>query len=451
VVGGRTLLEPRQSAMDAYGNPVPDGTIIDTVHGGISERYTLVFNGSAPNMGMQPGDYLYAQGEQHRLQDGAWGIMRILPGQVPDLKPLSGVPTPSASYTMPTPTGLDPPASGGPGNPCPANAPTRSFDLTALDRSNTSNAGRTAYVPTGDVPAIVARTKTPEPLVMHAVAGECLDVTLRNQLTTPVGFAMGKVIREGGSGGVNVGYSTDQNVAPGGVRHFVYYVPTEQIGSATIGDLADNTSMKRGLYGMLVVAPASTVPGQPTIFRDPVTGALKDLGAQVLVRAPGHEPANYRDFAVTLADDDVQMGRDTMPYPTSARAGATVVNYRSAPTGNVLTDPGQVPWLTGYAGDPEVVHVMLAPGSENSHVFGLGGLRWAQDPNIPMASWLTAQGMAGWETFDLNVVGGVGGGETGDYFYGDLRGPFTEVGAWGLQRALAPDSCTIRQVDASAC
>ena len=88
--------------MDANGNPVPDGTIIDTVHGGISERYTLVFNGSAPNMPMQPGDYLYAQGEQHRLQDGAWGIMRILPGQVPDLRPLTGVPTPSTSYTMPT-------------------------------------------------------------------------------------------------------------------------------------------------------------------------------------------------------------------------------------------------------------------------------------------------------------------------------------------------------------
>jgi hypothetical protein len=209
--------------------------------------------------------------------------------------------------------------------------------------------------------------------------------------------------------------------------------------------------MKRGLYGMLVVAPASTVPGQPTIFRDPVTGALKDLGAQVLVRAPGNVPANYRDFAVTLADDDVQMGRDTMPYPTSARAGATVVNYRSAPAGNVFTDPGQVPWLTGYAGDPEVVHVMLAPGSENSLVFGLGGLRWAQDPNIPMSSWLTAQGTAGWETFDLDVVGGVGGGEAGDFFYGDLRGPFTEVGAWGLQRALSPDTCTIRQVDASAC
>ena len=80
LVGGRTVLEPRETALNPNGDPTPIGSIIDTVHGGISERYTLVFNGDAPNMRMQPGDYLYANGLQHRLQDGAWGIMRILPG-----------------------------------------------------------------------------------------------------------------------------------------------------------------------------------------------------------------------------------------------------------------------------------------------------------------------------------------------------------------------------------
>ena len=457
LVGGRSLLEPRLTVPDMNGDPQPAGSIIDTVHGGISERYTLIFNGEAPTMRMQPGDYLYANGLQHRLQDGAWGILRILPGQVDDLKPLPGVDTPSTPYTMPTPTGAAPPASSGPGNPCPDNAPARSFDLTAMDRSNAGgNGARTSYVPTGDAPAIKARTKQPEPLVMHVVAGECVTVTLRNELTTPVGFAVGKLMRDGGSGGVNVGFNTEQNTAAGGVRKYVYYVPSDQIGSASIGDLANATTMQRGLYGVVVVAPASTVPGRPTIFRDPVTGALKDLGAQVLVRAPGHDPENYRDFTVTLADDDVQIGRDTMPYPTNARAGATLLNYRSAPTiggggDTVFTDPGQVPVLTGYAGDPELVHVLLAPGSQNSHVFSLGGLRWPQDPRIPNSNWMSAQGMAGWETFDLQVVGGVGGGLPGDSFYGDTRLPFTQVGAWGLQRALPADSCTIRRVDASAC
>ena len=455
VVGGRTMLEPRYRAPDGYGDLQSAGTLIDAVHYGISERYTLVLNGQGPDLRMQPGDYLYANGLQHRLEDGAWGIVRILPGRVDDLMPLPGVATPSDHYTLPTSTGAAPPAGTGPGNPCPANAPARTFDLTALDRSNSGgNAGRTAYVPTVDVAAIKARVKVPEPLVMHVVAGDCVTVTVRNQLTAPVGFVVGKLAREMGSGGVNVGFNTDQNVAPGASRQYVYYVPTERIGSAAVGDLANPDSMKRGLYGAVVVAPASTVSGRPTIFRDPDTGALKDIGAQVLVRAPGQQPENYRDFTVTLADDDVQIGRDTMPYPTDARAGATVVNYHSAPTiggDGAFTDPGDVPWLTGYAGDPVMVHVLMAPGSENSHVFSLGGLRWPQDPRMRGASWMSAQGMAGWETFDMAVVGGMGGGNPGDYFYGDLRRPFTAAGAWGLQRVLPVGSCTIRRVDASAC
>ena len=41
----------------------------------------------------------------------------------------------------------------------------------------------------------------------------------------------------------------------------------------------------------------------------------------------------------------------------------------------------------------------------------------------------------------------------GDYFYGDLRRPFTAVGIWGLQRVLAPStgSCPILLVDGSTC
>jgi hypothetical protein len=309
-------------------------------------------------------------------------------------------------------------------------------------------------VPTVDAAAIQQRLKLPEPLVRHVVAGECVTVTLRNQLTTPVGFSMGKLDREAGSGGVDVGFAPEQNVAPGANRTYVYYVPTDLIGSAAIGDLASADGMKRGLYGAVVVAPASTVAGQPTIFRDPATGALKDLGAQVLVRAPGQPRPNYRDFTVTMADDDIAIGRDFMPYPTDANAGRSLVSYAAAAPGDgadAFVDPGGVPALTAYAGDPMLVHVLMAPGSENSHVFSLGGLRWPQDRHIAKANWMTAQGMGPWETFDLDVVGGAGGGRAGDYFYGDLRRPFTATGLWGLQHVLASGSCSIRRVDASVC
>jgi FtsP/CotA-like multicopper oxidase with cupredoxin domain len=452
-LGARTVLEPRYADYGPDGLQ-PAGTVIDAVHGGISERFTLVLNGRPASMRMRPGDYLYANGMEARTQQGAWGIVRVLPGLVPGLRALPGVPTPSSPYTEPSSSGGGVPPSAAPGNPCPDRAPARAFDLTAIDRSNGLNGSRTAYVPTADAAAIQQRLKLPEPLVMHVVAGECVTVTLRNQLATPVGFSIGKLDREAGSGGVDVGYAPEQNVAPGANRTYVYYVPTDLIGSAAVGDLASADGMKRGLYGAVVVAPASTVAGQPTIFRDPATGALKDLGAQVLVRAPGQPRPNYRDFTVTMADDDIAIGRDFMPYPTDANAGRSLVSYAAAAPGDgadAFVDPGGVPALTAYAGDPMLVHVLMAPGSENSHVFSLGGLRWPQDRHIAKANWMTAQGMGPWETFDLDVVGGAGGGQAGDYVYGDLRRPFTATGLWGLQHVLASGSCSIRRVDASVC
>lgn len=111
--GGRTVLEPRYA------------------HAGASE----------------PGDYLYANGNEQRTQQGAWGIVRILPGRVDDLRPLPGVDTPSDPYVQPTPTGGAPPVVTSAGSPCPTSAPTRRFDVSAIDRSGTFSGARTAYVP----------------------------------------------------------------------------------------------------------------------------------------------------------------------------------------------------------------------------------------------------------------------------------------------------------------
>ena len=455
--GARTMLEPRYTHPDASGSPVPEGTLIDTVHAGISEKFTLVFNGDPPVMRMRPGDYLYANGTQLRTQQGAWGIVRILPGRVPDLRPLPGVSMPSGTYDQPTMTGGAPPPASSPGDPCPSGAPTRRFDVSALDRSGTFNGARTAFVPNQDVAAVKNRTKEMSPLVLHVVAGECVTVNVTNLLTTPVSFSVGKLDREAGSGGVNIGFAPEQNIAPNATRRHVYYVPSDRIGIAPIADLAGATTLKQGLYGAVVVAPASRVDGRSTEFSDPVTQVARDVGAQVLVHAPGNTPEHYRDFTVMIADDDTAIGQDFMPYPTDARAGRSLVNYQAAPVGDGPTafrDPGKVPWLTAYAGDPVLVHALISPGSENAHVFGLGGLTWPRDRFLDMSNLTSTQGMGPWETVDADVLGGAGGTahQPGDYFYGDLRRPFTAVGVWGLQRVLDPQAtCSILLVDGSTC
>jgi hypothetical protein len=468
IQGGRTLIEPRYTTPDGNGNPVPEGTIVDTIHYGISEKFTLIFNGKDPTTKMRPGDYLYANGLDLRTQQGAWGIVRVLPGDVSDLKPLPGVTRPAGTYTMPVPTGGPPPSATSEGNPCPSGTPMRTFDITAMSQPGAFRGGRTAFVPNADVSSVQNGSKTAGPLVLHVVAGDCVTVNLTNTLANPVSFSVGKLDREQGSGGVNVGFSPNQNAAPNGSRRYVYYVPSNRIGSAPIADLAGGppaapllpgvATLKEGLYGMVVVAPASKIPGEQTDFHDASTGSSTSIGAQVLVNVPGGSPENYRDFTVTMADDDVRMGQDFMPYPTSAIAGRSLINYQAAPAGDGPTafrNPGAVPWLTSYAGDPVMVHVMVTPGSEQAHVFSLGGLRWQQDQFMALSENRTAQAIGPWETVDAVIAGGAGGtaGAVGDYFYGDLRRPFTAAGLWGIQRVLPADTtvCPVRRVDGANC
>ena len=134
-----------------------------------------------------------------------------------------------------------------------------------------------------------------------------------------------------------------------------------------------------------------------------------------------------------------------MPYPTAVD-GPALVNYRSAPrpddaaafSSRAHGDPA-TPILKAYAGDPMRVHVIGAPGSEQPHVFSLGGLSWSTDPHSPNTSLVSAQGFGAWESIDAIPEGGAGGWARmrGDMFVGDLRRPFTQAGMWGLMRVLS--------------
>ena len=80
-----------------------------------------------------------------------------------------------------------------------------------------------------------------------------------------------------------------------------------------------------------------------------------------------------------------------------------------------------------YGGDPTKVHFFVASGSEQAHVFNLGGHYWMFDPEIAQSQLVQNQGTAPGETFDAELQGGAGGlmRSVGDFFYGDLRRPFT--------------------------
>src|SRR5262249_52839352 len=184
----------------------------------------------------------------------------------------------------------------------------------------------------------------------------------------------------------------------------------------------------------------------------------------VHVPAAGARPAStYRDFSLLLADQDPVIGQSAMPYPRDV-SGPALVNYRSADPDHrrqlgtsyfssaVNGDP-QTPILQAYAGDPMLVHVINAPGSEQLHTISLGGLSWPVDPFIHNADEVTTRGLGPQEKLDAEIVGGAGGRTqtVGDYIYQDRRLPFTEAGMWGLIRVLPTSSCMLKTLDGSAC
>jgi Fibronectin type III domain len=433
-------------------SPNTIGTIADTVHYGMSEKYTLALEGNGPNGRSKPGDYLYYNGTARRFAQGAWGIIRVLNGSTPTLQPLPGTSAPANPATTPASLG----SVTNPTNPCPSGAPVHAFSISAVD---TPGAAQSVFVDSAKAAAVRAGTLTPEPLVMHVAEGECVKVSLTNLRSTPVSFAVGKLDRNADSSGVNVGYSPDNNTAPSATRDYLYFADTHYVGSATIADMAGlaagapegsavtTDTQKKGLYGSVVVSEKGAT------FTDSRTGGPVDIGSQVDVHVPasgGTARLDYRDFSLLLADDDERISQDFMPYPDTTN-GLANINYQTAPTGDSAStfhtgsnDPA-TPVLTAYIGDPMVVHEMVTPGSEQGHVFSLGGFAAPRDRYVPRSELSSNQALAPGETFDAQMLGGAGGGKSwavGDYFYGDLRRPFTQAGVWGLQRFLAtPTDC----------
>ncbi|MDX6562301.1 MAG: hypothetical protein QOD65_2115, partial [Gaiellales bacterium] len=468
--GGRFVAENRlpdpDHPMERAGQP------IDTIHYGVSERYSQIAKGGAGGPLATPGDYLYMNSIARRFRQGAWGIIRVLAGLTPTLKPLPDRTVPVAGSPLPAKTGGRPPEPGDTGNPCPVLAPTRTFDISAVDVPSSAfgNQLRAAFVPTNVATLVEKKTLVPEPLVLHVAAGECVTVHFTNRRTVRASFhATGLLEKSAGGGtafgsassGIDVGFGPEQTVAPNGSRDYRLYADTAKLGATTISDFGGRTVVAQngtvatnvdtgpiGLYGAIVVGPAGAT------FTDPVYGGQTSLGSQVDVHVPG--AAAYRDFTLMMQDVDDAIGQAHMPYPTDVK-GITTTNYKSGRRtvndvdASYAGDPG-TPLLRAYRGDPMQVHVLGTPGSEQMHVFSLGGLSWPLDPFIAGAVKVQARAFGPWESLEIKVSGGAGGGSTvGDLFYGDLRRPFTAAGMWGLQRVISSAGCPIKPLDGRTC
>jgi len=423
--------------------------VTDTLHAGVSERYTLILDGGAGGPSKQAGDYLYHNGIARRFRQGAWGLMRVLGQRASDLQPLNTNAAPGGTYVAPVTTpGQRPPALTDPGNPCPANAPQVPLAISAVDlpKSNVlAPKVRSGYVMSAAA-AAAKKSGVLEPLVVHVNQGDCVVVTFKNEREVArASFDVSEVAKGAASSGVNVGFNQEQTVAVGQSRVYKLWADKLSIEAALVSDFGDNDSGKAGLYGSIVVAePGAT-------FFDPVSGAPTRAGATVDVKLP--DGTGYRDATLIFADDDPQIGSDFMPYPKDV-SGVPSINYRSAGrTADTFTANPATPVIRAYPGDPLRIHALTAAGSEQGHVLWIPGMSWNRDAYMPGSQEVSQQVIAPFQGIDAHIIGGAGGRDarTKDYFYGDSRRPFVEAGQWGLIR-VAPDArCPVKPLPGRTC
>ena len=245
---------------------------------------------------------------------------------------------------------------------------------------------------------------------MHVAAGECITVHFTNRRTVRASFhsrpALGLCRRQHG---LRLRLERRRRRLRSRAdrctrrqRDYRLYADTAKLGATLISDFGGATvaagaggvatnvdTGATGLYGAIVVAPAGATFTEPTLRRH---GQHRSPGRRA---RPGSRlvPRLHRSCCRTPIED---IGQSHMPYPTEVK-GISAINYRSGPAATSTTDgngafsatnsgPGgtpATPMLQAYVGDPVEVHALVTPGSEQMHVFGLGGESWPLDPFIP--------------------------------------------------------------------
>jgi len=438
------------------------------VHLAIAERYDLVIPAAGGPQQMA-GDYMYHSGRLSHLGEGMWGLIRVEDELTDKLRPLpmrSEVPKSAADV-------------------CPMDAPLKQFDVAAIDypldlnpaapdqepAPSGTNRNLIFKNPTGkiyalrsEVAAIKAGKIQPHPLTLHTNIGDCIKVTLHNQLQNEKASFHADMLAYDphDSMGANIGKNKgDQTVAPGAKRTYTFYAHPE-FGEATalVTDYGKVTSNVRdGLYGAIVVGPRGSR------YVDPLTGKDVSMGnswqADVIVDRSLRENrgrTNYRDAALFFQEEDNLIGTAFMPY-TASSAGLSAVNYRIEPLAwrartydcpeedafhcnGQAPDPA-TPVIEVFAGETVRMHVIGAHGEQNS-TFSLEGHQWPLEPNIEGAEMLEVQQFGPTDTLEINFTAGGPRKVIGDYMWSSERMVYAISGQWGILRVLPAQGASQR-------
>ncbi|HEX8140039.1 MAG TPA: multicopper oxidase domain-containing protein [Pyrinomonadaceae bacterium] len=359
---------------------------------GISEHFEFELNPSplSPTVvgGANAIDRLYSSAATDNLWDGQWGILRTfqgaqalvndqLTGQPFTMTPLPGTPQTQRSSGPNVATPFN--------SVCPAAAPLRSYSVSAWAARDLVQGGKLEYnkrFGIADPNAIIFIENShynyfksgwarPEPLVLRAAAGECIQVTLTNRLPTVVpegdswnhmpaiinhfNFNQVKTSNRVGlhpqlvaydvatSDGARVGLNPDTTVGPGNSITYTWYagentVDTDgrviatpmEFGATGLRDMGDVIKhASHGATGMLIIEPAGS-----NWISDFTNGSGSNASANVFLG--GSSQISFREHAV-IYQDDLSVQQNGVPLKNvggeddAEDTGFKAFNYRSEP------------------------------------------------------------------------------------------------------------------------
>ncbi len=391
---------------------------------------------------------------------------------------------------------------------CPAGVPVRQYSILAINVEITLNR-YLDYDPQGQMYVLaqdLARVREEEqqnrdaragkadpavsigeqgdaiqPLTLRVNQGECLRVTLTNQLANnePASFHLhASGLHLAGSGEPAIATNPDALAQPGVSVSYEWMVGADEPEGTHYfhSHGSERLQTNHGLFGAVIVEPKGSA------YLEPIDGKPLVTGWEAIVQPPSGSA--FREFAIfyhEIGDEHyAHLDRNGRlvpladPYTDAYKPGSRALNYRSEPFMNRLAlerqTAGQVdkseayssyvfgdpatPILRSYLGDP-VKQRIIHGGAEVFHVHHVhgGAIRWRRQPDaesanfdrgldkhpplLPQASeWTDSQSIGPSETFDLVDQCGSGGCQqsVGDYLYHCHVAQHYLAGMWSIWR-----------------
>lgn len=352
-------------------------------------------------------------------------------------------------------------------NSCPKDAPIRKYEIVGIQRKLTYNEacwndpeGR-FYVLKKDEDAVMKGEKDPEPLFIHARAGECIEIHFTNKFPEQLGPNCFQLLTETLFASTHVhlvkfdvlssdGANTGWNYFTGASFHqtvvYRWYADVELQACFFHDHLFANSVQLHGLFGGLMVEP------EGSHFYDSHTGKPITAGSQIAVENPFIP--DFREFNLAVADFIPALDSNGNPLNPPEQVGVMddfgimAFNYKSAPLQLRKGDPAYAlcsyvhgdpctPVFEGYVGDP--VRVRLLDGShEESHAINFNRYSFRAQTKIMNSKFSEDShiGISEAFTFEFALEGTEGKDKTKDFdvlYYSGGRDDFW-LGTWGITR-----------------